>query len=396
MRVGSALFVRVLPCLLSLFAAVSAEAALSVSMVYLRHEIRRPPVLSSLDPVPEDLGLAGARLALADTATTGAFLQQTYRLTVISVPPDGDVLAAARQALAAASIVFLDMPPADQLAVADLPAASDALLFNVSSDARALRDADCRANLLHTLPEEAMRADALMQVLVLRRYLRAVMIVGPRPEDRVLAAALDQAATKFGVTILARKDWTFATDLRRAAGQEVPLLTQDFPDHDILLVADAADDFGRYILHNTWLPRPVAGAAGLRAEGWSPVLEQWGAIQLQQRFQAAAGRAMQPVDFAAWLALRTIGEAVTRTGTADAPALRHHILSPAFALDGFKGRALSYRDWNGQLRQPMAVVNDRALVELAPVEGMMHPLNDLDTLGLDAPESRCSRFREPG
>ena len=64
----------------------------------------------------------------------------------------------------------------------------------------------------------------------------------------------------------------------------VQLFLQDLPDHDILLVADETDDFARYVAYNGWTPRPVAGSEGLTPVGWSPVMEQWGAAQLQQRF----------------------------------------------------------------------------------------------------------------
>ncbi|MFB2550514.1 ABC transporter substrate-binding protein [Ensifer soli] len=385
---------RALPCL-ALIAALLAGPALAeiaIPMTYLRQEAEAPPVLSNLDPIPEDRGIAGAELALTDTKTTGSFMGHNYSLAVVSVEPGGDLLAAARQALAGSRILFLDATAADMLRIADLAEASSALLFNVSSGARRLRDADCRANLLHTISEDGMRADALMQVLKARRWTRTVLVTGPKPEDKAFAATLKASAQKFGVDILAEKDWSFDTDLRRAAGQEIPLFTQDFPDHDMLLVADEADDFARYVLHNTWLPRPVAGSTGLHGEVWAPVLEQWGAVQLQNRFEKAAKRDMGPRDYAAWAALRSVGEAVTRTGSADPKALRAFILSPAFALDGFKGRSLSYRGWNGQLRQPMAVVNDRALVELAPLEGYLHQTNDMDTLGLDQPESACTAF----
>ncbi len=79
-------------------------------------------------------------------------------------------------------------------------------------------------------------------------------------------------------------------------------------------------------------------------------------MQLQNRFEEATGREMSSRDYAAWAAVRTIGEAVTRTNSADPTVLRAFILSDKFALDGFKGRSLSYRSWNGQLRQPMPVV----------------------------------------
>jgi ABC transporter substrate binding protein (PQQ-dependent alcohol dehydrogenase system) len=373
-------------------AAATAKPVLEIPMAYLRQEAEAPPVLSNLDPIPEDLGIAGAEVALKDTRTTGKFLGHDYSLDVVSVEPGGDLLAAAREALAASRVLFVDAPAEGILAVADLPEAQGALIFNVASGERRLRDADCRANVLHTIPEDAMRTDALMQALLARRWTRTVLIVGPKPEDEAFAATLRASATKFGVKMLAEKSWPFEGDLRRAAGAEIPAFTQDFPDHDVLLVADVTDDFARYVADNTWLPRPVAGSDGLRGEGWAPVLEQWAAAQLQNRFEGAAEREMRTRDYGAWTAVRTVAEAVTRTGSADPALLRAYIFSEAFALDGFKGRSLTYRGWDGQLRQPIPVVNARALVELAPAEGFLHQTNDMDTLGLDRGESACTAF----
>lgn len=369
-----------------------ALAETSIEIAYLRAEVDLPPVLSNLDPVPEDLGLAGAELALSDTITTGVFLGHAYRMTTLSVPPGGDVLGAAREVLAVARLVLVDAQAQDLLAVADLPEAQGAVLFNVASGAADLRSAGCRANLLHSYPEDAARTDALMQVLVAKQWTDLAMIVGPKAEDQAYAEALRTSAAKFGLAIEAEKDWTFDTDLRESTMSEVPRFTQDFPDHDVLLVADPTDDFGRYVLHNTWLPRPVAGTHGLHPEAWASVIEAWGAVQLQNRFEERAGRAMRSRDYAAWVAVRAIGEAVTRTNSADPAVLRTFMLSSDFQLDGFKGRGLSFRSWNGQLRQPIAVVNDRALVTLAPVEGFLHQRNEMDSLGLDAAESACAAF----
>jgi ABC transporter substrate binding protein (PQQ-dependent alcohol dehydrogenase system) len=373
-------------------AAAAARAEVTVAVTWLRLEVPAPPVLSNLDPVPEDLGLRGAELGIADNATTGSFLGHGYALTAVSVPPGEDLRPAAEAALARSGLVVLDAPAEALLAVADLPAAAGALIFDTATGEASLRSDACRANVLHTAPEAAARGDALMQVLKAKRWDDLVLVAGPREGDQALAGVLTASALKFGMEVAAEKDWTFDTDLRRAASSEVPLFTQDLPDHDVLLVADAADDFARYIPDNTWLPRPVAGSAGLRAEAWSTVLEQWGAVQLQERFEALAGRPMRSRDYAAWAAVRSIGEAVTRTGSADPAALRDYILSQDFELDGFKGRPLSYRPWNGQLRQPIAVVNDRALVEMAPLEAYLHQVNNLDTLGLDRPESACTAF----
>ena len=64
-------------------------------------------------------------------------------------------------------------------------------------------------------------------------------------------------------------------------------------------------------------------------------------------------------------------------------------MSNDFELAAFKGRKLSFRPWNGQLRQPIPLVHPKGLTSLSPQEGYLHPSTDLDTLGFDKPESRC-------
>ena len=188
---------------------------------------------------------------------------------------------------------------------------------------------------------------------------------------------------------------TCAVTRYRTAASEIPLFTQDLPNHDILIVADETDDFARYLPYNTWLPRPIAGSEGLTPVTWSSAVESWGAAQLQSRFKDSAGRPMRPADYAAWVAIRTLGEAVTRSNSADATKLRAYILSDAFELAGFKGRKLTFRDWNGQMRQTIHLVHPRAVVANAPLPGFLHQHTELDTLGLDAPESACLLFQNP-
>lgn len=379
-------------CLGALALALPARADTTLRLTYLRQVVPPPPVLSNLDPIPADRGLAGARLGLEDNITTGRFLGQKYEMDETDVPPGGELLAAAKVALARSKLLLLDAPAADVLRVADLPEAKDALILDVATTDTGLRGADCRANVLHTMPSRAMRADALMQYLTVKRWTKLAMIAGPTRDDRAWADALKASAAKFRLTLVGEKNWDRADDLRRSASADVPLFTQSFPDHDVLLVADEEDDFARYISGNTWLPRPVAGSEGFVPATWTPAMEQWGAAQLQSRFEGLAHRRMTPRDYAAWAAVRTLGEALTRTGKPDAASLRAYILSPEFALGGFKGRPLSYRAWNGQLRQPIAVATPRALIAMAPFDAFLHQHDPLDTLGQDAPESACHAF----
>ena len=288
--------------------------------------------------------------------------------------------------------MIVNAPAETLLAIADLPEAKDKLIFNAGTGASDLRGDNCRANVLHTLPSTAMRTDALAQMFVKKRWTDLVMIAGGHEDDQTYAAAMEKSLAKFGLALKARKEWRFDADMRRNAAQEVPLFTQDFGDYDALIIADELHDFGRYVLYNTWEPRPVVGSEGLQAAAWGAVVEQWGAAQLQSRFEEAHERDMRPKDYAAWAAMRSVGEAVTRTKSADVAVIQKYLLGDTFELAGFKGRPLTYRTWNGQLRQPIPLMHPRALVANAPLEGFLHQRTELDTLGVDAAETTCTAF----
>lgn len=368
-------------------------AQLSISVGYLKVEQSRGASLSNIDPTPVDAGLAGARLGVGDNLTSGTFLGHKYKLLETRVDSRGDVQAAARVLLADVAVLIVDAPSQDLVTIADLPDAQNRIVFNVAAGGSALRDDACRANLLHSGVSDLMRSDALIQFLSSKRWGRISIIAGPRQRDTDFMQAIQRSAAKFRLQIVDDIVWDVDADMRRNAAQEVPILTQNFKAHDVTMVIDTADDFGRYIAYNTWQAKPIVGTEGLAARGWSEVIERWGAAQLQSRFEALSGRPMRADDYAAWAAMRSVGEAVTRTGSAEAATLRSYMLSDQFELAGFKGRALSYRDWNGQLRQPIPLVTDRAMVAIAPLPGFLHQQTELDTLGLERFESRCQAFQ---
>ncbi|MEP3638156.1 MAG: ABC transporter substrate-binding protein [Paracoccaceae bacterium] len=379
------------------FAAISAGSvfAAETRMIigYLNVETPVPPTLSNLDPIPDDMGLAGARTGLQDNLTTGKFLGHLYELIESSVSIEEDVLSKAKDLLVSTPYLILDAPSDVLTSIADLPEAQGALVFNTSSGDIALRDASCRHNLLHSLPSDAMRTDALAQIFVQKRWTDLVMITGTYPQDQSYADAMRRSLKKFGLKLSGERIWDADADLRRTASQEIPVFTQEFDDYDAMIIADEVQDFGRYVLYNTWQARPITGSEGLSAVTWSPVIEQWGAAQLQSRFEELNARDMTSQDYAAWAAIRTLGEALTRTNSTDPEVVRDYIFSDAFELAGFKGRPLTYRGWNGQLRQPIAIAHPRALVAQAPLEGFLHQVNELDSLGLDEPESTCEAFK---
>jgi ABC transporter substrate binding protein (PQQ-dependent alcohol dehydrogenase system) len=241
---------------------------------------------------------------------------------------------------------------------------------------------------VHLLPSRAMRTDALAQYLAKKRWQKLFLVVGPAAEDRLYAAAMRRSAQKFGLKLVAEKAWDHHFDERRTPESEIPVFTQGV-EYDVLLVADEAGSFGDFLSYRSWLPRPVAGTQGLVPLAWHFTLEQWGALQLQRRFHEQSGRWPEEQDYAAWLAIRAIGEAATRTRSNEFNDIRRFLLGEAFSLAGFKGVPLSFRPWDGQLRQPVLLATERNVVAVAPVEGYLHPRNELDTLGLDQAETPC-------
>ena len=370
-----------------------AADELAIDVLYVEQKIERPPVLSNLVVWPEDDGERGATLGTLDNNTTGRFLGQKHNLDTLIIDIGDDVLAPVRSALEnQARLVVLNVEPDVLLAIADMPEAADDLLFNARSRAVNLRDDGCRANVLHTAPSRLMLSDALMQFFNKRKWRQLFLIEGNRPGDIAYAEAMRRSAKKFQLKFVEEKQWIEDADMRRNAAQEVPVFTQA-RKYDAVVVTDEDRDFSQFILYNTWLPRPVAGSAGMRAVAWSPVIEQWGAAQLQSRFIKLSERNMTGIDYGNWAAVRAIGEAVTRIKSAEPSAVREYLLSPDFELGGFKGSSLSFRPWNGQLRQTVQLVHANAVVANAPLEGFLHARTELDTLGLDEPESKCSAFQ---
>jgi ABC transporter substrate binding protein (PQQ-dependent alcohol dehydrogenase system) len=237
-----------------------------------------------------------------------------------------------------------------------------------------------------------MQTDALAQFLAFKRWRRIFLVVGPQAPDRLYADAMRRSAKKFGLQIAAEKPWEFGP-LARAKGDSPTtadaLVFTRGVEYDVAVVADEAGDWGDYLAYRTWDPRLVAGTQGLTPTTWHPTLEVWGAAQAQNRFRRMTNRPMRPLDHQVWIAVRSIGEAVTRTKGADAAAIGAYLRSADFAIPAYKGVPLSFRPWDNQLRQPILIAQARALVSVAPERGFLHQRTPLDTLGFDEGESAC-------
>lgn len=348
-----------------------------------------PRAYAGIEVRPRPRPFPGAEVALRDSRVLGRALKLDFALERATAP-SAAALAERMGALAASGVRFF-LVDAEAAAISALAAHArgrEILLINVSEPDDTLRGAACAANLLHTMPSRSMLSDALVQYLVSRRWREILVLRGPDADDALAAAAFANSARKFGAEIVATRDFVLSNDPRERDLNNVALLTQGV-DYDVVFVADAVGVTARAVPYRTALPRPVVGAEGLIAEAWHWTWDRHGAPQLNQRFERHAGRRMTGRDWAAWAALKAVVEAVARTRGGDFAAVRDYLLSADLRLDGYKGSPMSFRAWDRQLRQPILLHTETAVVARAPIEGFLHPTQYMDTLGRDAPETEC-------
>ncbi|WP_170335365.1 ABC transporter substrate-binding protein [Ruegeria arenilitoris] len=389
-----------MPLLAALIWCVSAVAvwAVDVKAAVLRIDYPSLLPISRYDLMPEDLGFAGAALGDEDNGTTGSFLGHNFETVTVAVPPEAADEAMDRILDDGVQLIILLASAPDVLRLTDKAAEAGALVFNASAPDTDLRDANCRENLLHIAPSRAMKADAVAQFAVWKKWDEWFLLAGSNPGDVKLGDAYRRAAAKFGAKIVEDRIFEDTGGSRRTDSghvlvqRQLPLDTQDARDHDVVMAADESDYFGRYLSYHLWSPRPVMGSGGLRPVTIHGAHEAWGATQYQTRFEELTGRYVRPEDYNVWLALRVIGEAVTRANTADPVGVRDYALSDEFELAAFKGQKVTFRDWNGQLRQPILLYDGSITVSVSPQDGFLHQTSPLDTMGLDRAESNCQAF----
>ena len=155
------------------------------------------------------------------------------------------------------------------VALADV-AGDRALVLNAAATDDRLRGEDCRANLLHVAPSDAMldrRAGAVPGLEALDRLVpdrgqpsRGPGAGGGLPPrgDEVRRARSSRSGSSR--TPAAPGAPTPGTVQVQA---QMPAFTQRAPEHDVVVAADRAGVFAAHLPYHTWEPRPVAGSAGL-------------------------------------------------------------------------------------------------------------------------------------
>ena len=393
--------IRVLLAMLACATAVAAPdapTAGAITILYISREQAEPSRASLLEPAEAHYGLQGAEFGLQEINSGGRFLGKQYALIRIIVPANGDLQAEARKALADNThrLVVADLQAKDLLTLGDLPEAKDTVILDARTSDDTLRQADCRANVFHLLPNWAMRADAIGQFLARRNWKRWFLLSGVAPADQAFGAAAKRAAGRFEAQVVTEKTFRTDSDDPSASREQIQAqlanATRTSNDYDVLFVADTSNAFGDYLLYNTAAPRLVVGTHGMVAEAWDAQFREYAARGVLYRFYKSASREMTERDYGNSLAMAALGDAVTRGGKTDPSGIKAWFLSDQFSLAANKGEGLTFRHWDQQLRQPLLLFGPRMLVAMAPRGDPQQTKLLTDTLGFDRAHSECRRI----
>ena len=377
------------------FAAQGAELNITIVTASSQEKASRGQSFAGIQTQIERPVLRAARLALFESKTSYENFDIQPNLKTLNLDPsldDRSQLAA----IAADSLVIVDTPEDIFVEVAQILSELDLATINVRHSNPELRENLCLDTLFHTIPSDRMYFDALAQFLIHSGWRKVLVVHGPSKTDHSRVKTLNESLLKFGIDISDIREFTLShhPDDR---DRNIPEWITGGRSYDVVAVIDTARDYGRYIQYRTRRPRPVVGDVGLIPRGWHRSLERYGAPQLNERYREfdntatlPASDAMSDAEFATWSAIKLITNSLNTididSSSLDVSEILRH---PDAQVDLYKGTRGSIRRWNHQLRQPVLLTTDDAVIAVAPMPKFLHPLHYVDTLGLDEPESVC-------
>ncbi len=358
-----------------------------ISLAYVKVERAPFPGVPGFLEKPKLEGIQGALSALNDANKTGKFLGYQLVMEQITMPRSLQLDEAKRQGIEKATAVLIDADPEifEQALTQLHKQNNQAIFINVRNHDNKIRAKHCDKMLVHTTPTYQMKSDSLGQWFRTKRIEDILVIIGPNLEDKLYSESFETTARLFKLDIVEQKDWQFSFDLRRSAFSEIPMFTRSKDEYEAVFVTDYAKQFAYSLAYNTDIIAPITGNAGLQALGWHVTHEQWGARQLQNRFKENFGRSMTEYDYFAYAAVIAISTAVQTATERTGETIYNSLLVEQTPVAAYKGRKLTFRPSTRQLRQPLLLAHEGALVTSAPLPGFLHQSNDLDTLGANLP-----------
>ena len=287
-------------------------------------------------------------------------------------------------------IVLLDFPASELINIVSKISDLNIAVINVSSKNNELRSFNCNKNLFHTIPSERMLTDSLAQYLSDKKWRKVLILTGPLEIDKAKSASFIESAKQFGLKIVDNRSFLLGNDPRARDQNDLDFLTGS-AKYDAVYISDTHREFSYKVPFATHIPSTVLGSSGLTPRAWHWSYLRHGAPQVHGRFERMNKRRMTEEDWAAWVGMRAIAEALVRFKNNENFSFQDAFVSEEFKLDGSKGPVLNFRKWNRQLRQPIMLSTDNWVTSIAPLESFVHRVNNLDTIGIDSKTSKCGK-----
>lgn len=346
--------------------------------------------------------LRGARLGIAEAESLAQMFGKKIDLALPSVPgPERLASVAAALVKEGVSVLVGGGDEGAALALREVAREGKALFLNVGSASDRLRSERCERHAFHFHASLQMHVGAAGFWLIEEKRLRRWAVLSQSDELRraVLALAEARGATvvEDALAVSGTTDWRPMLERLRAPAPEalwlglraaeVPAFLQQYAQANLAgeLIGITPDAIG--------LPNvDPAGLSGVWPLMWHHTLERYSARDLNSRYRGRFGQPLDAASWSAWAAIKMVGEALLRAGTTPQLLLEHFESEPPF--DGHKGRPLTFRKQDHQLRQPMYLAQARpanAGEGNAPrVEVIAEvPRGDLDAIFLPPRDEGC-------
>ena len=336
--------------------------------------------------------IAGAKLGLKDIKPFQRMAKVKFKLISLRIK---NIDTAANDILNHINsnnikIILLDLPAIELSNVVNKISNLNLAVINISSKNNELRSFNCNQNLFHTIPSERMLSDSLAQYLSDKKWRKVLILTGPLEIDKAKSESFIESAKQFGLKIVDNRNFLLGNDPRARDQNDLDFLTGS-AKYDAVYISDTHKEFSYGVPFATHIPSAVIGSSGLTPRAWHWSYLRHGAPQVHGRFERMNQRRMTEEDWAAWVAMRAIAEALVRFKDNENFSFHNSFVSENFKLDGSKGPVLNFRKWNRQLRQPIMLSTDNWVTSIAPLESFVHRENNLDTIGIDSKTSKCSK-----
>lgn len=335
--------------------------------------------------------IAGAELGLKDIKPFQRMSKVKFNLVKKRIKNNEDSAEVIYKHILENNIKFilLDFPASELLKITNKIIELNITSINVSSKNNELRSSKCNKNLFHTIPSERMLSDSLAQYLSEKKWRKILVLTGPLEIDKLKSNSFIESAKQFGLKIIDNRNFVLGNDPRAREQNDLDFLTGS-AKYDAVYIADTLKEFSYRVPFATHNPAIVIGSSGLIPRAWHWSYLRHGAPQVHGRFERMHKRRMTEEDWAAWVAMRAIAEAIVRFKDNENFSFNKVFINKEFKLDGSKGPVLNFRSWNRQLRQPIMLSTENWVTSIAPLSSFVHRENNLDTIGMDNKTSKCA------